>query len=403
MRDVTRLSRLQGLGENLWSDGRGPMLVMVAVGWFVSLGVRMVYPAILPQLRSVFGFNLTTAGLLITSLWIAYALGQLPGGILDDRYGSSTLLVTSTIVSAGAIALVIAAGTVTLLFAGTVIFGFTTALYGVARFTLLGDQYPDHGGTAIGLVMAAGDLGNAILPPLAGVLAVTIAWEAGLGFAIPLFVVAAGGLYLTLPAITPGSGPSQPLRESLRAVGTAVNDRSVALVAVIQLIGYCVWQAFTAFYPTYLTEMKGLAPTTAAAVFGGLFGLGILVKPLTGAAYDAYGLERSLPVVMALITLTMVLLPFVRGLGMIVAITVLASSVLGYATLTLTYLTNSLAEEIRGTGLGVIRTGYMVVGAGSPTVVGVLADAGRFDEAFFLLGGLAFLGVICSVALARHL
>ncbi|SFC16975.1 Sugar phosphate permease [Halobiforma haloterrestris] len=400
-----RARRLRRLGAELWSEGRGPILVAVAGGWFLSLGVRMIYPAVLPQLRAAYGLDLTRSGLLITALWVAYALGQLPGGVLDDRIGGGRVLVASTGVSAVALTFVVVAGSVPVLFAATILFGFATALYGVARFTILTTNYPDHGGTAIGLTMAAGDLGNTLLPPLAGALAVALAWELGFAAAIPLFLLATVGIHLTVPgdgasggSASPSNGSGPGFLETLRRIGGALRGRAVLTVAGIQTLGYCVWQAFTGFYPTYLVEAKGIAPTTATVLFGGFFALGTLVKPLAGSAYDARGLRRSLPVVLLAITAAMALLPLVEGLAALTAITALASGVLGYGTITLTYLTNALPEDVQGTGLGSLRTGYMLIGAGSPTVVGALADAGYFDEAFLLLAAVA--GVALALSLS---
>jgi len=395
-----RFGAVRRLGAELWAGGRGPILLAVAGGWFLSLGVRMIYPAILPQLRAAYGLDLTTAGLLVTALWVAYALGQLPGGLLDDRFGGGRVLVASTAVSALALGLVVTAGSVAVLFGATLLFGFATALYGVARFTILSDNYPDRGGTAIGLTMAAGDLGSSVLPPLAGALVVAVAWELGFGFAIPLFALAAVGIGAVVPSRARGAEGEESgagVAEAARAIAGVMGNRSVLLVTAVQLLGYCVWQGFTGFYPTYLVEIKGLAQTTATALFGGFFGLGILVKPMAGSAYDAYGLRRSLPAVLLAITAAMALVPLVDAPAAIVAVTALASSVLGYATITLTYLTDSFPDEVRGTGLGLLRTGYMLVGAASPTVVGALADRGYFDEAFFLLAGVA--GVAALLAM----
>jgi len=424
---VERLERGRRVGRTLWRGGRGPVLAAVAGGWFLSLGVRMTYPAVLPELRAAYGLDLSTAGLLVSGLWVAYAVGQLPGGMLDDRIGGGRVLVASTGVSALAVAGVAAAGSVPVLFGATLAFGFATALYGVSRFTILSRLYPDNDGTAVGLTMAAGDLGNALLPPVAGVLTVAVAWQAGIGFAAPLFLVAAAALWLVvvdgpdggLAGIgereaegegedgnaggdgkpdtdadaaadgSAGAGNGSPSPGGVGAVARALRRRPVAAVTAVQTLSYCVWQAFTAFYPTYLIETKAVPPATATLLFGGFFALGILVKPLTGAAYDAYGLRRSLPALLATVAAAMALVPFAEGLPAIVGVTALASSLLGYGSVTLTFLTDALPAEGRGTTLGALRAGYMTVGAASPTVVGLLADAGRFDDAFLLMAVVA--------------
>lgn len=83
-----RAGEVRRVAAELWRRGRGPTLVAVGGGWFLSIAVRMVSPAVLPYLRAGFGLGLATVGLPITTLWVAYALGQLPGGLLEDRVGA---------------------------------------------------------------------------------------------------------------------------------------------------------------------------------------------------------------------------------------------------------------------------------------------------------------------------
>nr|WP_198664586.1 MFS transporter [Halorubrum sp. 48-1-W] len=423
---ISRVRRIAAGVDGLRDDPRTPVLVAVAGGWFLSLGVRLVYPAVIPHLRTAYGISLSTAGLLLTVLWLAYAVGQLPGGVLSDRFGERAVLVASTLVSGAVLGLVVVAGVVELLFAATALFGLSTALYGVSRFTILSAVYPDNDGTAIGVTMAAGDLGNTLLPPFAGFLAVTFAWQFGFAFAIPGFLLAAVGLFATLPKPNGGAGegdadppsadPSAPSADTAstagggslqRAVGTArtvadaLRTRPVIVVTTIQTLAYCAWQAFTGFYPTYLIDVKGLAPTTATLLFGGFFAMGVAVKPVTGRAYDLYGARRTLPLVLAVATVSLAVLPSVGSLPGLSVLTLGLSALLGYSTATLSYLTSALPSTVRGSGLGVLRTGYMGIGAGSPVVAGALADAGFFDEVFLLSSALALAAAGCCLFLPR--
>ena len=92
---------------HLRANDRGPVLLVVAGGWGTLLGARMIYPVLLPSLRSEFGLSLTVAGFLVTVLWLGSALGQLPGGIIADRYNERSVLIAGTLVVAGWVALVI--------------------------------------------------------------------------------------------------------------------------------------------------------------------------------------------------------------------------------------------------------------------------------------------------------
>ncbi|WP_211330782.1 MFS transporter [Halalkalicoccus subterraneus] len=372
------------------------MLLAVAFGWFLSISVRMVYPALLPHLRDAYGLTLATAGLLLTVLWVAYACGQLPGGILADWVGERLLLIASSLLAATMLALVVLANSALVLFAATALFGLGTALYGVSRFTILNEIYPEQIGTATGVTLAAGDLGNAIMPPTAGFVAVAVTWQYSFGIAVPLFVLAAIGLWSTLPR---PESRTTTLRESLALDGVVSTLLQPAVLrgTVLLMLWSVIMQAFIGFYPTYLIDEKGLATQLSTVLFGAFFALGILMKPIAGRAYDRVGVQLPLLAIMSTTCLALVALPFVHDVWLLVPLTALASSILGFETIVISDLTRRLPDGTRGTNLGALRTVYIGLGALSPVLFGAVADQGYFDEAFLGVAGLA--GVVMLIVL----
>nr|WP_255194604.1 MFS transporter [Natronobeatus ordinarius] len=405
---VRYLSVLSREARRLWSDGRGPILLVIAAGWLLSLGVRMIYPVMLPYLRDAYGLDLTTAGFLLTVLFIAYGLGQFPGGVLADRFGEKAILILSSAISVGTLVLIVTARSTPVLFLVTALFGFGVALYAVARYTILADLYPDQLGAANGVTSAAADAGQSLLPPVAGFIAVAFAWQYGFGFAIPLFALAAIALWAVVPSgrATPSPPAETSSLESARTVLSGINRPPVRYGTALLLLGVTVWQAFTGFYPTYLIDEKGLSGTLAAVLFGLFFGLGVVVQPLSGAAYDRIGIKRSLLVVMGISGIGLVVLPVLEGFWPLVAITVVLSTMLGFATITQLHLILSLPEEIQGTGFGLLRTVSFTIGAVSPALFGAAADRGFFDEAFLglavLVGLIVVLGLVTPAAQATE-
>ncbi|SDK01279.1 Sugar phosphate permease [Natronorubrum texcoconense] len=399
--------------DALRGDGRGTVLVAVACGWGLSMGVRMIYPVLLPHLQVAYDLDYTSAGLLLTVLFLAYAFGQLPGGLLADRFAERYVLAGSVALCAATILLVVTAGTPALLFLATILFGFGAALYAVARYTTLARLYPDTIGSANGVTAAAQDAGQSLLPPLAGSLAGVLAWQYGFGFAIPLFVLVALLLWWVVPEsdddgssvdsdATDDSGSETDAGgalslETARLVASELRNPSILYGTAIFTLGLCIWQAFTGFYPTYVIEVKGLSSTVASILFGTFFALGVVIKPIAGGAYDRIGLRRSLLVLLGVSGSALAVLPFVEGLVPIAAITVLVSFLLGFGVVTEAYLILELPEEIRGTGFGLLRTIAFGVGALSPVVFGAAADRGLFDYAFFALAAIA--GVMILLAL----
>ena len=211
----------------------------IAAGWGLMIGTRMIYPVLLPALSAEFDLTLTTAGLLVTIVWLGYAIGQVPGGVLADRHGARRLLTAGVaIVVCGLLAVVLAPAAL-LLFLATGLVGVGQSLYPVARITTLSELYPDRIGRALGLTMATGDLGRTVLPP--------IAWRAGAGFVLPLFVLIAVVLWWILPDQAGTTSSREDLSiERLEAVLAELREPTFVPLGVIL------------FFRGHLTDVLGV-------------------------------------------------------------------------------------------------------------------------------------------------
>ncbi|RLM56454.1 MFS transporter [Halobellus sp. Atlit-31R] len=399
---MTLLGSVGREARALWDDGKGRSLVVIAGGWGLLLGTRMIYPVLLPYLREAFGLSLSVAGLLVTILWLGSAIGQLPGGILADRYSERLMMTAGATVVAVAVAAVAAAPTPLALFAATGFVGLGQSLYPIARITILATIYPDRIGSALGVTMATGDLGQTVLPPIAGALAAAVLWQAGFAFIIPLLIGSAVALWVLLPAQTgDGSGIDELSADTARDVLSELRGRDVTLVAAVLFLYILVWQAFTGLYPTYLVEEKALSSSSAALLFSLFFAMGVLVKPVAGAAYDRVGLRRSLVLVLSGPVVGFALLPTVGGFAGLAGVTALASTMLGSGTITQSYFSDAFSEEIRGTGLGVVRTTTATLGAAGPVLFGAIAERGYFDEGYWLIAGVLVLVIVLTLRLAE--
>ncbi|MFC3959507.1 MFS transporter [Halovivax cerinus] len=412
----------------LWADGRGPSLAVIASTWGLFVGARMILPVILSDLQSAYNLSLSVASLLVTVLWLFAAIGQLPGGLLADRFSERAVMATGAALVAVALAFVVTARTPIVLFVAVAAWGLGHSMYPIARITLLSKLYPDRLGSALGVTMATGDVGQTLFPPIAAALAAAVAWQAGLGFVAPLLLVASVALFVAVPGAdeaghdgetrdgdstetdgtktgdgttaasgdwtgpdSAGTGPAGgsasdegTVREVLAVFG-ALRDPSLGFMTVILFLYIFIWQSVTALYPTYLETVKGLSPATASLLFGFFFAVGVVVKPVAGAAYDRIGMRGSLVAVLTPPAIGLAVLPFVESLWLLVPTTAMISTMLGSGAVTQSFLADAFTESRKGTGLGVIRTTTATVGAAGPVVFGVLGENNLFDEGYLLL------------------
>lgn len=348
-----------------------------------------IYPVVLPELRVSFNLDLTTAGLLVTVLWFVYGLGQLPAGLLADRLGEGTIMSLSTLFAGVAVGLVVLSNSRIMLYVATMIFGLGTSLFGIARFTAMEHVFPERIGAANGIVDAAADVGNALLPIIGGVITGLIAWQYGLGFTIPLFFLATVALVTFVPTRTGLDTDTAEVNwTNARYLISLMRRPALFYGTTAFLLSTSIWMTFMTFYPTYLIEQKGLSASTASALFGLFFGLGIILKPLTGMLYDRIGMRRTFILIILSASVGLIGLSVGYGFWFLFIITILMSSLNGYNPPIVSYLTTELPGEFVGTGLGLIRTITLTVSAIAPVLFGAVADQGFFDEIFLLLAGI---------------
>jgi 5-enolpyruvylshikimate-3-phosphate synthase len=100
---------------------------------------------------------------------------------------------------------------------------------------------------------------------------------------------------------------------------------------------------------------------------------------------DRFGPRLTLAGVAGLFTLGLFAIRFVASLAAIAAVTLLISNRNAVGVVTNTHIADALPDDIKGAGLGLLRSSWLLVAATGPTFVGYLADLGRFEDAFLVL------------------
>lgn len=395
---VSAIGEAKNTTTDLLRDGRGWILICISLGWFLSHGVRTAFPALVPFLQAEFEVSLTVIGLLLTSLWASYALGQLPGGVLADRIGEGNILTLGLGIAGFAVFLVFSSVSFWMVFLGTIGFGIGTAVYAPARFTVFTDIYEQRDGTAIGITMAAGSLGDVFVPIVATTVASAFAWQWGFAWLVPVFAVLTLITWIVVPARTSGS-TSAVDEISWATVGEirrGIFHGKVPTVLLIHIFVTFITTGMFTFYPTYLTTVKDLSPTTASTLYALFFAVAFFIQPISGSVKDTFGIKLALVIVLSVVTVGLWVLPFTAGIVQLILVTVLLSSIRGFPVISQSYYANELPDDMRGTGLGTIRTGTLLIGASSPIFLGVLGDSGMLTEAYVFLAALATLGLSIS-------
>ncbi|MFC7156994.1 MFS transporter [Halomarina halobia] len=392
-------SLLETLAE-LCGGGRGRVLTFIASGWLFVFGMRFVFPAVLPYFSVEFGLSNALAGSIITAIWVSYAVAQLPAGLLSDYFNERSVLVTSMVASFASVCLVVAFHSLAVFVAASILFGLGTGLYGPPRVIALSNVFARHDSTAIALTFAAGSVGSAALPFVAGIISPQFGWRAAFSFALPVYVLLAIGLWWAVPHETVDAGvvsadggtPSDERRGRRAAVAhlvDAVSDRAIVIAWAGIAMSLFIFQAITSFLPTYLVVAKDLPESTAATMLSVFFLSGAICQPVAGALADRYGQGTILASIAGATVLPLLALAFVGGVGPLLLLSTVLGTRLGLGPINNAYIVSALPADVQGAGYGLVRTLHIVVGSTGAVFVGFLADSGFFDEAFIVLAAVS--------------
>lgn len=355
----------------------------------------------LPLIREDLGMSFSQAGLLSAVSTFTYALGQIPAGVLADRFGPKRLfflgILGSTLLSFNFGTLQTYAGAI----ANQIASGAFRALIFAPGLSLVASWFPpDRKATAMGVYVIGGVSGNILLSLAGPLLAGRFGWRPTfMGFA--LLGVCIAFVFLTLGREKPAAG-----RHSVRMLDALELFRYPVMwvCAGIQFIRFAVTTSFNFWLPSLLVSDRGLSLEAAGLItaMGAL--LTAAANPLGGYVSDR--LRNPALVIgasLAVLALTSWLLVAADSTALLVLIIAVNSVFLQFYFGPLF----SVPLEVLGPRAAGMSAGFgnMFANLGALTfayALGVVKDvSGAFKWGFVATGALCVVGVGLAFALAR--
>ena len=378
---------------------RHVVLVLCMLAFFVTYVARLAISPVVPLITADFGISNTLIGIALTGMWLAYGLAQFPSGLLADRYGEK-LVILVAVGGTTVMSLLLALSPIYAVFllAATVLGGVAGLHYAVAT-TLLSRTFDDIG-TAVGFHSIGGPLAGLAAPVVAAWIGVRYGWRPAVAVTaavgLPIFV-----LFVLKVRPTEPRRPDVPLRDGLRLgplVGLVARP-TIAFPLLIAMAGTYVVQGLLSFLPAFLVAFHGYTPTAAGVAFSAFFVIRAVSQLLLGRASDAYGRDAALAASMLAGAVGLPLVVVGQGLPAIAAGVALAGVASSFFAAIDPRFLDAIPDDQEGTGFGLVRTVYTVLGAAGSVGVGLTADLFGWDVAFTILGSLllaAFLGLLAN-------
>lgn len=322
-----------------------------------------------PLLQSQFGLSYGAIGALKTCYSGAMATGQIPSGLLAERFGGVRILALGTLMIAGGYALAGLSGSLYGVIAGLILAGIGASTQHPIGSSLVAAAY--HGPrsrTALGTYNFTGDVGKVLLPALFALVAAALGWQQALVVMAALAVVGAGIIIASLKPIVM-HGKAEPSK------AVAGQDRPWAywLLFSIHIADDLVRTGFLIFLP-FLFRNKGADLPTIGLGLSLLFAGGAAGKLVMGWVGQKLGVVPSVlltEIATTLLILAALPLPLDCALLLLPAVGLMlngTSSVL-YGT-----IPEFVSPERRTKAFAVFYTGGSVAGATGPLLFGLLGD-----------------------------
>ncbi|PSP72344.1 MFS transporter [Halobacteriales archaeon QS_3_64_16] len=369
---------------NRWLP-RYTILALCVGAYFAIRFSQLLVSALVPSILGTFAVSRAAIGTVLGGMWAAYALAQLPSGVLGDRFGPRSIVLAG--VGLTAVAGLLLAGTPSFVLFGVsvLLLGVGAGLYYNAATALLTARFD-----AIGQAIAVHRIGD---PRVA----------LGAGVAVSLLVL--GAFARRVPAAH-SIRTDESLRELLapRYLLTLISRPTLAYTTVLAVLAEFVGLATMSLLPTFLVQHHGYTLLRAGLLFSVLAAIRGVLQPLAGRASDRLGRDGVLALMMGAGVIGYGTLSSSTAFVLAVPAVVLAGIAMSWAPPLQSRAIDGLTESEQGAGFGLVRTIYILSGALGTAVIGLVADVAGWATSFLVLTALlaiAFLLLLSNRAVGR--
>ena len=322
-----------------------------------------------PLLQAQFGLSYAAIGALKTVYSGAMATGQIPSGMLAERFGGVRVLALGTALIAVGYGFAGLSGSLYGVIAGLLLAGLGGSTQHPIASSLVAAMY--HGQqsrTALGTYNFTGDVGKVLLPALFAVVAASLGWQQAMIVMAALAVLGAGVIIASLKPIVL-HGKAEPSKV------IAGRDRPWAywLLFSIHIADDLVRTGFLIFLP-FLLRDKGADLPTIGLGLSLLFAGGAAGKLVMGWVGLRLGVVPS--VVLTEVATTLLVLSFLPlSLDFaLVLLPVVGLMLNGTSSVLYGTVPEFVSPEKRTRAFAIFYTGGSVAGATGPLLFGLLGD-----------------------------
>ncbi|MER2090192.1 MFS transporter [Sporosarcina sp. JAI121] len=384
---------------------RNLILFLLFLGWAIGNFDRYFINYAILSITEDLQLSPTSTGLILSSFFAGYALMQIPGGWLADKFGSRKVLIISVLMWSIFTALTGAVWSLASMIAIRFMFGIGEGGFQPSSSKLITQTTPSSKRAwAMSVMLSSGGIVALLVPLLSAYMLTSIGWRVSfvlLG-AIGLVITILYWYFIKIPV---NSDYVEMEQEGTKQQGIFMQILKTPLMLNLFIAYYSIYAinwGLATWLPTYLVNVRGLdlislgwmqtipGLATVLAIFFAGYVIDRLPqgreKVVGGIACIFIGILLYLmfnsPSVMLFITYQTIVIVFISFVMLLLPAVIL----------------KRFPSSITGTSMGIANTGGQLAGFITPLAIGFIVQTfnGSYNAAFWML---IIFAIICMISL----
>lgn len=388
------------------------LLIGVSIFGFGTLGLYK--PVLAPYLKSL-GFGATVIGFTVGLMGLSKSLTNIPAGYFGDKYGRKPVMIVGLIIFGLCYPFYLFSKHIAVLSLARLLNGLGNSAAAQPAMTAVADLMGKRRAFGMGCLESLNYIAISALTMLAGYMAMTYGMTSPFYLGLPMCLIGAFIIHKYVRETKPADAP--PAAVQAAKCDSADDDCKSSSDVWKKLLANPGFA--TMCYLGFITKMvdEGILITMiplVAASYGlnvgqiaGVIAIGYiafsLIQPLTGWISDKIGRKPAFLFGLVLLVASALLFPYAKTyilFAVIVIVMKIGNAVL-YPSLPAAAADVS-PDRFRSTGLSVYRTFRDAGVFGGPVIAGVALDIFGRGNAFYLVGGMFFVGMVLTLIFFRE-
>jgi MFS family permease len=380
------------------NNSRSKMILLVLYfGWIISYIDRTVISLAIVQIGEDLTLDASKVGIVLSSFFMGYAIMQIPGGWLADRFGSRKVIVAAVVAWSIFTAMSGLAWSLTSLLLIRFLFGIGEGGFPAASTKAISDYFPaDKRTKAQSTMMSSNAFGAAIAPILCAPLLVAFGWRNVFLLVGLLGIVFIVWFLLVTKKAGSYSNSEASVKPSRKEYTQLLSNSYLWKVLLIFFFVNITNWGLMSWMPSYLMQGLGI-DLKSVGLFSAVPTLFMTVGMIvSGRIINKVGSKAKYGVIIGILITgaSLYLMSLSSGVFQVIMYQCIAFTFISFImSFVFTAPHRVMEQKVVGTAFGIINLGGQTAGIFSPMIMGALiASTGSYQAAF------VFLSICCLVA-----